>query len=485
MQEPVVPEEHPASCDLCHKRIRGIRTKCTNCPDWDCCETCLPKLGNRHPGHTLVKINLASDLVEPPFRHQKVKHTNIICDMCQGTVVGDRWKCVHPDCNDYDLCDNCHASPLNTHPREHPILKLSVPTNIDYASRFLRNGAKIGDHLPRRYCDFGHREPYTPLTEEEREELKTRWTCKHHSTFELCEKSRIYHASKGALEKSSEGTQPEAGPSNSVDIDQTLRSKASTDTDQPLESKPPTDMDEFAPGSHPDLIKCYEFPPAFAICPAKYEEDRCITPTIDSSLDTAAVDEFAPGSHPDIIKCYIYPPSFEICPAKYEEDRCITPTIDPSLDTETPTINPSIETESPTNSPVADITTPSNDSIFTGVKDLTIPAGCSLPVGAEFTKTWSMEHLVSGHEYKFDQLRLVHESGGLLGEACNIQLAFTQDEIKTGEKVEVSIAGLKVPDLPEQQVVEQWRFRDVDGTAYGEPLRLRYVLTLLYLNGHN
>jgi len=370
--------------------------------------------------------------------------------MCQGTVVGDRWKCVHPDCNDYDLCNNCHASPLNTHPREHPILKLSTPTNIDYVSRF-RPGAKIGDHLNRRYCDFGLREgPYTPLTIEEREDLMTRWTCQNHSTFALCEMSRMYHASKGALEESSdtclpksfklnlpnvedtkqeeEATQPEAGPSNSVDIAQPLESKPSTDIDQPLEFKPPTD-----------------------------------------------IDEFAPGSHPDIIKCYIYPPTLAICPAKPEDDRCITPTIDPSLDTETLTINPSIDTESPTASPVVDITTPSNDAIFTGVKDVTIPAGCSLPVGAEFTKTWSMKHLVSGHEYKFDQLRLVHESGGLLGEACNIQLAFTQDEIKTGEKVEVSIAGLKVPDLPEQQVVEQWRFRDVDGTAYGEPLRLRYA----------
>lgn len=96
-----------------------------------------------------------------------------------------------------------------------------------------------------------------------------------------------------------------------------------------------------------------------------------------------------------------------------------------------------------------------------------------------------MQHLASGHEYKFDQLRLVHESCGLLGAACDIKLAFNQDEIKTGEKVEVSIAGLKVPDLPEQQVVEQWRFRDVDGTAYGEPLRLRYVYSHLSHEEYN
>jgi len=347
--------------------------------------------------------------------------------MCETLVVGDRWKCVHPDCKDYDMCDDCHASPLNTHPREHPILKLSEPMDLKVLSR-VRREMRRGDFRPGRSCDYGRREgEYRTLTRQERDEAMSTWQCRDHSTFWKCEESRImWHESKmrtdppAPLEydfgddiKQEEGASyPEAGPSNSTEIDRTL------------ESTPPT-----------------------------------------------VIDENAPGSHSDIIKCYIWPETLAICPTKPEEDQCI----DPSIDTETPAINPSIDTETPHGSPVAEITTPSNDAIFTGVTDVTIPAGCSLPVGAEFTKTWSMKHLVSGHEYKFDQLRLVHESGGLLGEACNIKLAFTQDDIKTGERVEVSIAGLKVPDLPEQQVVEQWRFRDVDGTAYGEPLRLRYV----------
>jgi hypothetical protein len=187
----------------------------------------------------------------------------------------------------------------------------------------------------------------------------------------------------------------------------------------------------------------------------------------ESGPSRVSVDEFAPGSHPDIIKCYMYPPALAICPAKPEsaEEGPSTPLIDPSIDTESPSYR-----SAPAD---IDLVTPDNAAIFTTVKDVTIPAGSSLPVGAEFTKTWSMEHLASGHEYKFDQLRLVHESGGLLGEACNIRVAYTQDDIKMGTKVEVSIAGLKVPDLPEQQVTEQWRFRDSDGTPYGEPLRLR------------
>jgi hypothetical protein len=269
--------------------------------------------------------------------------------------------------------------------------------------------------------------------------MKTRWLCDDHRTFEECERSRIRcHVSKGALQgfKSRKAKEDDTPPK---------RVKLSLPEVEDIEEEIPEEP-----------VLADKFGPVEAM-----EIDQ-----VPESKSAPVSDDFAPGSHPDIIKCYIYPETLAICPAKPAEDdtRCITPPLDTTNKTHTP-------------SPPApaDIITPNNDAIFTAVKDVTIPAGCSLPVGAEFTKTWSMEHLVSGHEYKFDQLRLVHESGGLLGEACNIQMSFNQDEIKIGKKVEVSIAGLKVPDLPEQQVVEQWRFRDVDGTAYGEPLRLRYV----------
>ena len=445
-----LPQWHSASCDLCHERICGKRIKCLDCPDWDCCETCLDIVGERHPGHNFAKINSASDLLEPPFVHHKVKHSNIICDMCNKTVVGTRWKCVHPTCEDYDLCDNCHSSPLNLHPREHPILKLSAPVDIDFVSR-IRGETVPGKFRPAQHaCDFAKREgEYTPWIKSHRDAMMITWDqlkCKDHKSFEECERARIRgYVGKGVLQgpgqkrSSQDGTPPKRVKLSLPDVEDIKQEDVN--------------LNQAGPSSAMEIDE-----------------------PLEAKSSALGLDEFEPGSHPDIIKCYMYPPTLAVCPVKPEqEERPMTPFIDPSIDTETPTQAYATE----------EILTPSNDAIFASVQDVTIPAGCSLPVGAEFTKTWSMKHLVSGHEYKFDQLRLVHESKGLVGEACHTHLAFNQDDIKTGEKVEVSIAGLKVPDLPDQQVTEQWRFRDVEGTAYGEPLKLRYVHPLPFQSEAN
>lgn len=50
-------EPHPGVvCDGCGQNIRGIRYKCSNCPDYDLCQGC-EKKGNVHdPGHVFLKI---------------------------------------------------------------------------------------------------------------------------------------------------------------------------------------------------------------------------------------------------------------------------------------------------------------------------------------------------------------------------------------------------------------------------------------------
>jgi len=45
---------HPATCDGCANRIKGIRYKCTTCPDYDLCESCQSK--KIHSEHTFNQI---------------------------------------------------------------------------------------------------------------------------------------------------------------------------------------------------------------------------------------------------------------------------------------------------------------------------------------------------------------------------------------------------------------------------------------------
>jgi len=48
---------HFANCDSCHTRIKGIRHKCEQCPDYDLCEKCEPNKNLVHNvDHTFIKI---------------------------------------------------------------------------------------------------------------------------------------------------------------------------------------------------------------------------------------------------------------------------------------------------------------------------------------------------------------------------------------------------------------------------------------------
>ena len=148
-------DKHHATCDLCSQSIIGVRWKCLNCPDWDCCATCSVTVGDTHPGHSFVKLNKSSDIVYGSHMNARPEaHYNIICDGCDKTIYGTRYKCMHPDCPNYDLCEKCESSPFAVHSKDHPMLKTKV--SIPIPAHVVLDRAAVE---PRgRHGDaFGHR----------------------------------------------------------------------------------------------------------------------------------------------------------------------------------------------------------------------------------------------------------------------------------------------------------------------------------------
>lgn len=64
-------------------------------------------------------------------------HPNVICDGCNGPVVGTRYKCSV--CPDYDLCAACEGKGLH---REHN--KLVFPTTFGPFSEVSRASLRAG-----------------------------------------------------------------------------------------------------------------------------------------------------------------------------------------------------------------------------------------------------------------------------------------------------------------------------------------------------
>ncbi|KAK6339611.1 hypothetical protein TWF718_009007 [Orbilia javanica] len=125
--EPGRGVRHHAICDGCSTTINGVRHKCLGCPDWDYCTVCVKTAPESHPGHRFVKIYEPISLA--PQYGPKTIHNGVRCDgpLCRDNmmyILGDRYKCAI--CDDLDFCANCEASPLNTHNKTHPIIKMKT-----------------------------------------------------------------------------------------------------------------------------------------------------------------------------------------------------------------------------------------------------------------------------------------------------------------------------------------------------------------------
>lgn len=74
---------------------------------------------------------------EMPSSHPMYYHEGIVCNFCERTIVGVRYKCCN--CVDYDLCEECEAV-NGIHDPDHVFLKLRKPIKVRLSSPLLKTG---------------------------------------------------------------------------------------------------------------------------------------------------------------------------------------------------------------------------------------------------------------------------------------------------------------------------------------------------------
>lgn len=150
---------HAARCNLCDSRIQGCRYKCATCPDFDTCSSCFSITQEQHPGHSFVKLSNVDDYIQRDSTH--LHHHNATCDACNNPIIGVRFKCMHPDCPDFDLCEGCEAHPIAVHPDRHPLLKIkSVGTVIPKFHINHERSSSLLASTPQRAADYENRNIY-------------------------------------------------------------------------------------------------------------------------------------------------------------------------------------------------------------------------------------------------------------------------------------------------------------------------------------
>jgi len=127
------------TCDLCAMSpILGIRYRCSVCPDFDVCSSCVTsrtKSGSHIPSHLYLRIDRTTAALQqrPQVSNRTAYvHHRFSCSECQFRgqlrglpIVGVRFQCVQ--CQ-IDLCEACEA--FGSHNPTHSRLKITIPQEL-------------------------------------------------------------------------------------------------------------------------------------------------------------------------------------------------------------------------------------------------------------------------------------------------------------------------------------------------------------------
>ncbi|KAK4689500.1 hypothetical protein P7C73_g583, partial [Tremellales sp. Uapishka_1] len=436
--------KHPASCDLCSRSIIGVRWKCLNCPDWDCCSSCSASITEKHPGHSFVRLHKAADYVsnsDDPAKN--VRHPHVVCDGCEGQIRGTRFKCMHPLCPDYDLCEKCESAPLAIHPDDHPMLKMKIPLRVDNQSVMEDAGGAVY-----------HQQKAGRGSRKGRHAHGDAFGARHGSTWRQSESESPMRQKREHVSCVANPVVPGGYVSRNIyDQDESVGNLAEPMIPDIKSAAEPKSKEEPIPSAVESFFSALNL-----IVDAHHDSAKEIQQA-QQRYSEAMVDE--------------KPKGFEI-EAEAKAQQVEEPVHEVQAPAPAVEVEVEVDAEAKQDTKAREPGTPLD--IFSWVRHATIPPGCILPPGAEFTKTWKVKHFASGHEYDFAAVKLVYQSegNGILGEKSDSEVAYVREDIKEGEEMEITLDGLRVPNAPGEEVVECWRFEDEAGVQYGQPLRIRF-----------
>ncbi|KAF8498455.1 hypothetical protein BU17DRAFT_59289 [Hysterangium stoloniferum] len=416
-ESPRRPLPHGARCNLCDSRIVGARYKCTDCPDFDTCSECFVITAEQHPGHSFAQLNKPTDFTMRKTSSRMYHFAT--CDGCHSHIIGVRYKCMHPDCPDYDLCQNCEALPIGIHPDTHSFLKIrsgSAPIPVVQRNKHQSEAKKV----------------VVPTVSEAAAQTQAVDATTPVQTSTPVQTPTPLQTSDAALmqevkEVPTESSTTSSSPSSPIERLHAIRDQAAQKAqalDQEIE-----ELEKARRRKHDEDLK---------------QSSRHFVETLKSFL-TQEVHDLPIESPPNASK-----------PAS---PSSVTITKEVPEMTQKP--NPFFTHFQPVFSLNASF-----------VSDNNIPDGHIFPAGAEFVKSWRVKNVNS--ESWSEGTEIVFVGGHRLGSSRNVPMKYIVGAAHPGEEIDVFAKDMKAPETP-GRYMSHWSLRDAQGKHFG-PRVSNYVV---------